>query len=156
MRQLINTYEQQFHYGVFYAYMRLREQEIRNIMCACCDAPCSAAVLAAVLRCDVLDAVLAAAVCCARCCAGCRGALCHAAELAAALCCAAAATAEQPMRRRAAQVSLLFSASFLCFKLNAFRIFFAPRQVDCGVCGAGPEEPGAGWHCFYLLGWPGW
>lgn len=34
VRQLINTYEQQFHYGVFYAYMRLREQEIRNIMCA--------------------------------------------------------------------------------------------------------------------------
>ncbi|KAI3431669.1 hypothetical protein D9Q98_004716 [Chlorella vulgaris] len=32
VRQLINTYEQQFHYGVFYAYMRLREQEIRNVM----------------------------------------------------------------------------------------------------------------------------
>lgn len=26
------TYEQQFHYAVFYAYMKLREQEIRNIM----------------------------------------------------------------------------------------------------------------------------
>ena len=24
VRQLMNTYEQQFHYGVFYAYMRLR------------------------------------------------------------------------------------------------------------------------------------
>jgi V-type H+-transporting ATPase subunit d len=24
VRQLVNTYEQQFHYGVFYAYMRLR------------------------------------------------------------------------------------------------------------------------------------
>ena len=34
VRQLVNTYEQQFHYGVFYAYMRLREQEVRNIMCA--------------------------------------------------------------------------------------------------------------------------
>lgn len=32
VRQLMNTYEQQFHYGVFYAYMRLREQEVRNIM----------------------------------------------------------------------------------------------------------------------------
>eukprot|EP00195_Chlamydomonas_chlamydogama_P016264 CAMPEP_0202896914 /NCGR_PEP_ID=MMETSP1392-20130828/5816_1 /ASSEMBLY_ACC=CAM_ASM_000868 /TAXON_ID=225041 /ORGANISM="Chlamydomonas chlamydogama, Strain SAG 11-48b" /LENGTH=351 /DNA_ID=CAMNT_0049582431 /DNA_START=127 /DNA_END=1182 /DNA_ORIENTATION=- len=27
-----DTYEQQFHYAVFYAYMKLREQEIRNIM----------------------------------------------------------------------------------------------------------------------------
>mmetsp|Transcript_18805 Transcript_18805/g.56846 ORF Transcript_18805/g.56846 Transcript_18805/m.56846 type:complete len:352 (-) Transcript_18805:134-1189(-) len=26
------AFEQQFHYGVFYAYMRLREQELRNIM----------------------------------------------------------------------------------------------------------------------------
>lgn len=32
VRRCIETYEQQFHYGVFYAYMRLREQEIRNIM----------------------------------------------------------------------------------------------------------------------------
>jgi V-type H+-transporting ATPase subunit d len=28
VRQLINTYEQQFHYGVFYAYMRLRWVEL--------------------------------------------------------------------------------------------------------------------------------
>ena len=26
------TYEQQFHYAIFFAYMRLREQEIRNLM----------------------------------------------------------------------------------------------------------------------------
>jgi V-type H+-transporting ATPase subunit d len=26
------SFEQQFHYGVFYAYMRLREQELRNVM----------------------------------------------------------------------------------------------------------------------------
>ncbi|KAF5841910.1 vacuolar H+ ATPase V0 sector, subunit D [Dunaliella salina] len=32
VRRCVLTYEQQFHYGVFYAYMKLREQEIRNIM----------------------------------------------------------------------------------------------------------------------------
>jgi V-type H+-transporting ATPase subunit d len=32
VRQLMATYEQQFHYAVFYSYMRLREQEIRNIL----------------------------------------------------------------------------------------------------------------------------
>eukprot|EP00887_Chlorella_sp_A99_P000552 scaffold17.g552.t1 len=32
VRQLMLTFTQQFHYGVFYAYMRLREQEIRNLM----------------------------------------------------------------------------------------------------------------------------
>ena len=28
VRQLVLTFQQQFHYGVFYAYMRLREQEV--------------------------------------------------------------------------------------------------------------------------------
>lgn len=32
VRRCCQCYEQQFHYAVFYAYMRLREQEIRNIM----------------------------------------------------------------------------------------------------------------------------
>ena len=32
VRRLVFTFEQQFHYGVFFAYMRLREQEIRNVM----------------------------------------------------------------------------------------------------------------------------
>ena len=32
VRRLVYTFEQQFHFAVFYAYMRLREQEIRNIM----------------------------------------------------------------------------------------------------------------------------
>ncbi len=32
VKRSVMTYEQQFHYGVFYAYMKLREQEIRNIM----------------------------------------------------------------------------------------------------------------------------
>ncbi|KAK9868036.1 hypothetical protein WJX84_007460 [Apatococcus fuscideae] len=32
VRREVFTFEQQFHYGVFFAYMRLREQEIRNIM----------------------------------------------------------------------------------------------------------------------------
>jgi V-type H+-transporting ATPase subunit d len=27
-----DCYDQQFHYGVFYAFMRLAEQEIRNVM----------------------------------------------------------------------------------------------------------------------------
>ncbi|KAL6769089.1 ATPVD1 [Auxenochlorella protothecoides x Auxenochlorella symbiontica] len=31
-KRAMQTFEQQFHYGVFYSYMRLREQEIRNIM----------------------------------------------------------------------------------------------------------------------------
>ena len=26
------TFDQQFHYAVFYAYLKLREQEIRNLM----------------------------------------------------------------------------------------------------------------------------
>ncbi len=32
VKRCIMTFEQQFHYGVFYSYMKLREQEIRNIM----------------------------------------------------------------------------------------------------------------------------
>lgn len=32
VKRCADTYEQQFHYGIFFAYMRLREQEIRNIM----------------------------------------------------------------------------------------------------------------------------
>ena len=31
-RRCMFTYEQQFHYAVFFAYMRMREQEIRNLM----------------------------------------------------------------------------------------------------------------------------
>ena len=32
VKRCVACFEQQFHYGVFYAYMKLREQEIRNIM----------------------------------------------------------------------------------------------------------------------------
>jgi V-type H+-transporting ATPase subunit d len=32
VKRCVMVYEQQFHYGVFYAYMKLREQEIRNVM----------------------------------------------------------------------------------------------------------------------------
>jgi len=32
VRRCIFTFDQQFHFAVFFAYMRLREQEIRNIM----------------------------------------------------------------------------------------------------------------------------
>ncbi|KAL8140849.1 hypothetical protein V2J09_006870 [Rumex salicifolius] len=32
VKRLCLSFEQQFHYGVFFAYMRLREQEIRNLM----------------------------------------------------------------------------------------------------------------------------
>lgn len=32
VKRLTLSYDQQFHYGVFFAYVRLREQEIRNLM----------------------------------------------------------------------------------------------------------------------------
>eukprot|EP00475_Leptophrys_vorax_P037059 TRINITY_DN63386_c0_g1_i1.p1 TRINITY_DN63386_c0_g1~~TRINITY_DN63386_c0_g1_i1.p1 ORF type:complete len:352 (-),score=33.85 TRINITY_DN63386_c0_g1_i1:252-1307(-) len=32
VKRLTLSYDQQFHYGVFFAYVRLREQEIRNVM----------------------------------------------------------------------------------------------------------------------------
>ncbi|XP_022855043.1 V-type proton ATPase subunit d1-like, partial [Olea europaea var. sylvestris] len=32
VKRLCLAFEQQFHYGVFFAYMRLKEQEIRNLM----------------------------------------------------------------------------------------------------------------------------
>lgn len=32
VKKCLSMYEQQFHYGVFYAYLKLREQEVRNIM----------------------------------------------------------------------------------------------------------------------------
>jgi hypothetical protein len=32
VKRCMACFEQQFHYGVFYAYMKLREQEIRNVM----------------------------------------------------------------------------------------------------------------------------
>lgn len=32
VKRLCLAFDQQFHYAVFFAYMRLREQEIRNLM----------------------------------------------------------------------------------------------------------------------------
>jgi len=32
VRRAVNSFEQQFHFGIFHSYMTLREQEIRNIM----------------------------------------------------------------------------------------------------------------------------
>lgn len=32
VKKCVMCFEQQFHYGVFYSYMKLREQEIRNVM----------------------------------------------------------------------------------------------------------------------------
>ena len=31
-RRAGDAFQQQFHYGVFYSYLRLREQEVRNLM----------------------------------------------------------------------------------------------------------------------------
>lgn len=32
VKRCVLTFDQQFHYAVFYAYLKLREQEIRNLM----------------------------------------------------------------------------------------------------------------------------
>lgn len=32
VRRAVDAFQQQFHFGIFYAYLRLREQEVRNIM----------------------------------------------------------------------------------------------------------------------------
>jgi hypothetical protein len=32
VRRAVNSFEQQFHFGIFHSYLTLREQEIRNIM----------------------------------------------------------------------------------------------------------------------------
>jgi vacuolar-type H+-ATPase subunit C/Vma6 len=53
VKRHVLMFEQQFHYGVFYAYLKLREQEVRNLMwvvrsrsvwishaCACADQRC--------------------------------------------------------------------------------------------------------------------
>lgn len=48
VKRCMACFEQQFHYGVFYAYMKLREQEIRNVMWI---SECVAQVGAVVLCC---------------------------------------------------------------------------------------------------------
>ena len=32
VRRSVDAFQQQFHFGIFYAYLRLREQEVRNVM----------------------------------------------------------------------------------------------------------------------------
>ena len=32
VKRMVLMFEQQFHYGVYYGYLRLREQEVRNLM----------------------------------------------------------------------------------------------------------------------------
>ena len=39
VKRHVLMFEQQFHYGVFYAYLKLREQEVRNLMWVVSDPP---------------------------------------------------------------------------------------------------------------------
>lgn len=52
VKRCMACFEQQFHYGVFYAYMKLREQEIRNVMWISeCVAQVGDVLCCAALRC---------------------------------------------------------------------------------------------------------